>query len=195
MVDNNSQSTTSSDDASQPPKFTFPDSTHELIEQHTRRLFDCCAVIGAVNNPMSVFAKHITLKNVELTKVGTTTLKKAAGLSMMDTMHTDVIIRLWRQEMANIKKVTDRFTKVVRTISLLYCMTYEDHYMMDNEDERDLQKLLNEASTIYKAVLATAEGEEVKCLNLMGKNLAHVVSQSPWGTDGGCDGTVKFKNL
>ena len=97
--------------------------------------------------------------------------------------------------MANIKKVTDRFMKVVRTISLLYCMTYEDHYMMDNEDERDLQKLLNEASTIFKAVLATAEGEEVKCLNLMGKNLAHVVSQSPWGTDGGCDGTVEFKNL
>lgn len=75
---------------------------------------------------------------------------------MMDTMHTDVIIRLWRQEMTNIKKVTDRFTKIVRTISLLYCMTYEDRYLMDNEDERDLQKLLNEASTIYKAVLATA---------------------------------------
>lgn len=58
--------------------------------------------------------------------------------------------------MTNIKKVTDRFTKIVRTISLLYCMTYEDRYLMDNEDERDLQKLLNEASTIYKAVLATA---------------------------------------
>ena len=112
---------------------------------------------------------------------------------MLNSMHSGLFIKLWRAEIAVIYSLADG-TNIFRTISLIFCMATEEHYLMENDDEQDLQNVLNEASTLLKAVLAIAtDCEEIKCLNLMGRNLQRVVNDvCPYGINGGCGGTTKF---